>query len=79
MEDKYGTMTTSFYKKEQFEISNDDIKNYRSTSTSYRVVGFGDTPTDSLTDLINKIDELFQMVKGDGEVRDGEVRGLEPR
>ncbi len=77
---KYGTITTSFYKKEQFEISNSDIKNYRSTSTSYRVVGFGDTPTKSLKDLISKIDDLFQDSNVGGvEPVEGESVGVVPR
>ncbi len=57
MEDKYGTITISYVKRDYFEETNPNGYEYRATSTTHRVVGSGETPSDSLKDFISKIDD----------------------
>lgn len=58
MEDKYGTITISYVKRDYFEEVNPNQYEYRATSTTHRVVGSGTTQSLALADLITKIDAL---------------------
>lgn len=65
MEDKYGTITISYVKRDYFEQTNPNKYEYRATSTKYRVVGFGETPFGSLEDFFFKIEgNEGQMIEG---------------
>ena len=58
MEDKYGTITISYVKRDYFETVDPNKYEYRATSTTHRVVGSRTTQSDALTDLMDKIDSL---------------------
>ncbi len=58
MEDKYGTITISYVKRDYFEQTNPNIYEYRATSTKHRVVGVGSTQALALTDFMTKVDNL---------------------
>ena len=58
MEDKYGTITISYVKRDYFEETNPNGYEYRVTSTKHRVVGVGTSQALALTDFMTKVDNL---------------------
>lgn len=58
MEDKYGTITISYVKRDYFEETNPNRYEYRATSTKHRVVGVGASQDLALTDFMTKVDNL---------------------